>query len=81
MKQLKKHAQQFFLGILIDDKLNWKDHTELNLVRNKISSGLYAINSSKHILSLEHLKSLYYTLVHPHITYAHIWYNAMGLHI
>ena len=66
MKQLNKHAQQICVGILIDDKLNWKDHTEL--VRNKISSGLYAINSSKHILSLEHLKILYYTLVYPHIT-------------
>jgi hypothetical protein len=52
---------------MIDEKLNWKDH--IKYCKNKLSSGLYAINSSKHILSREHLRSLYYTLIHPHLTY------------
>ena len=56
-----------FLGIMIDDKLNW--HKHIDYCKNKISSGLYALNISKHILSLQHLKCLYHTLVHPHITY------------
>ena len=56
-----------FLGIMIDDKLNWNVH--IKHCKNKLSSGLYALNSSKHILSHEHLKSLYYTLIHSHLTY------------
>ena len=56
-----------FLGIIIDDKLSWNAH--IDYCKNKLSSGLYAINSAKHILSPKHLKSLYYTLKHPHLTY------------
>ena len=56
-----------FLGIIIDDKLSWNAH--IDYCKNKLSSGLYAINSAKHILSPKHLKSLYYTLIHPHLTY------------
>ena len=56
-----------FFGIIIDDKLSWNAH--IYYCKNKLSSGLYAINSAKHILSPKHLKSLYYTLIHPHLTY------------
>ena len=35
---VEKTCTAKLLGILIDDKLNWKDHT--TLVQNKISSGL-----------------------------------------
>ena len=51
-----------FLGINIDKQLNWRDHT--HFVKNKLSSGLYLLNSAKHLLTSEHLKSLYYTLLH-----------------
>ena len=43
-----------FLGINIDNKLNWRDHT--HFVKNKLSSGLYLLNSAKHLLTSEHLK-------------------------
>ena len=58
-----------FLGIIIDDKLSWNAHIHVYYCKNKLSSGLHAINSAKHILSPKHLKSLYYTLIHPHLTY------------
>ena len=35
-----------FLG-MIDDKLSWEVH--LNYTKNKMSSGLYALNKSKHV--------------------------------
>ena len=56
-----------FLGINIDKKLNWRDHT--HFVKNKLSSGLYLLNSAKHLLTSEYLKSLYYTILHPYLTY------------
>jgi len=56
-----------FLGINLDNKLDWHVHT--NYVKNKLSSGLYLLNSAKNILRTEHLKMLYYTLLHPYLTY------------
>ena len=42
----------------------------------KISSGLYAINSAKHTLSNENLKILYYSLIHPYLLYGiTLWGN------
>ena len=51
-----------FLGIHIDSRLHWH-------VKKKISSGLYALNSSKHILQESHMKTLYHSLVQAHLIY------------
>ena len=56
-----------FLGILIDEELRWKDHIEH--CRKKICSGIYALNSSKKCLTTSNLKMLYYSLIHPYLTY------------
>jgi len=56
-----------FLGIHIDSKLQWHEH--IKHVKKKMSSGLYALNSSKHILQQSHMKTLYYSLVHPYLNY------------
>jgi hypothetical protein len=41
-----------------------------------MSSGSFAINSSKRILSIENLKLLYYSLVHSHLNYGTILWGA-----
>ena len=56
-----------FLGMIIDHKINWQDH--INHTKNKISSGLYALNKSKHVLEKHHLKTLYHSLIHPYLSY------------
>ena len=56
-----------FLGMYIDSKLEWHDH--IKYVRNKISSSLYAMRKVKHILTTNHLLTLYYSLVYPYIDY------------
>ena len=56
-----------FLGMIIDDKLNWQDH--ISHTKNKMSSGLYALNKSKHVLGKNHLKTLYHSLIHPYLSY------------
>jgi hypothetical protein len=69
-----------FLGIIIDDCLNWSEH--INFTRKKISSGLYALNASKHILPQQHLKTLYYTLIHPYLNYGTLlWASSAKTHI
>ena len=64
-----------FLGILIDDKLEWKDQTQA--CKNKITSAIYAIKKTKHILSQHLLRTIYYSLVYPHLTYGvSLWGSA-----
>jgi len=55
------------LGMIIDEKLTWREY--INYCCNKMSSGLYAINSSKHLLTKEQLKTLYYILISTIVSY------------
>jgi len=61
-----------FLGVLIDPDLTFKHH--ITHLSNNISKGLYFIRSARNYLSPFCLQSLYYTLIHSHLTYApQIW--------
>lgn len=63
-----------FLGIFIDDKLDWTDH--IQHVVKKVASGVYALNAAKNILNVASLKTLYYSLVHPYLNYGTmLWGN------
>ena len=64
-----------FLGMTIDSLLNWHNH--IGTIVNRLRSSNYILNRLKHLLPITSLKSLYYSLVHPHITYGIIhWGNA-----
>ena len=56
-----------FLGIIIDQKLDW--HAHLAHISNKVSRALYILHKIKHILPRQHLLTVYYSLIHPHIDY------------
>jgi len=61
-----------FLGVLFDHDLSFKPH--INHVNSQVSKGLYFLRSAKNILSPFCLLSIYYTLIHSHLTYAlQIW--------
>ena len=69
-----------FLGIYIDEHLTWESH--IKYCMKKISSGTYAINMSKHVLSRSHLLLLYYSLVQPYLQYGIVlWGNAYQKHL
>ena len=64
-----------FVGISIDELLNWNQH--INNVNNKISSALYALNQVKKILPMKTLKTIYNSILQPHLQYSVItWGNA-----
>ena len=63
-----------FLGIYIDSKLDWHDH--IKFIKNKLSSGNYAINRIKHLLSHKHLITLYYSLIYPYLDYGIILWGS-----
>ena len=60
-----------FLGIIIDEKLNWKDH--ILYISNKISKATGVIIKAR-MLGKKALLSLYYSLVYPYLTYCcQVW--------
>ena len=59
-----------FLGITIDDKLTWNHH--INSITTRASHAIGTIYRVKHHLPHHTLKSLYNTLVLPHISYCNI---------
>jgi hypothetical protein len=56
-----------FLGINIDEKLDW--HEQIQSCKNKISKTLYCLRSIKNTLPKRHLRTLYQTLIQPHLEY------------
>ena len=61
-----------FLGIIIDNKLNWKKH--ISYITGKVSRGVGMIIKARNYLNRDGLRCLYYSLVYPYFTYCnHIW--------
>jgi hypothetical protein len=58
------------LGIHFDEHLSFNNH--VNYLCNKLSRSIYCINQAKNFLTLPALKSLYFALVHSHLTYCPI---------
>ena len=75
----RKHCVKF-LGMYIDDNLNWQEH--INICKSKLSSALYVINKTKRLLNKRCLKTIYYSLVFPHLTYGIIlWGSTYDSHL
>ena len=60
-----------FLGVIIDDKLNWKAH--ISYISGKIFRAIGVISKARN-LGKEALLSLYYTLIFPYLTFCNqVW--------
>ena len=71
---LKREYKTKYLGVVIDCLLNWRDH--VSHVSKKIKRNIGAISKVRHFVNLKILKSLYYALVYPYLTYCLItWGN------
>ena len=67
-----------FLGINLDENLSWKQH--IDIISTKISKAIHVINRVKHILPMNALKTLYYSLVQSHLNYGLlIWGNSFSI--
>jgi hypothetical protein len=64
-----------FVGIHLDEFLTWEHH--INHVINKISSSNFALNQIKKIIPMNIRKTVYNSLVKPHLEYSIIaWGNS-----
>ena len=69
-----------FLGIIFNDKLNWKSH--INYICKKVSRNVGLINHIKHSLNRKALFILYYSLIYPYLSYANaLWGNTYATHL
>ena len=67
------------LGITIDDKLKWNEHTRV--INQRIVRALFAINKVKMCLPKSQLRMLYHAIVYPHLTYGiTLWGSAPEIH-
>ena len=57
-----------YLGVFLDEKLSWKKNIAYVCSRIAWNTGIFA--KLRHYMSLAQLKQLYYSLVHPYISYA-----------
>ena len=63
-----------FLGLLVDDTLNWDKH--INQIASKLSTASYAVWTLTPLLSLNALKMLYFSYAHSIISYSIIFCGA-----
>ena len=64
-----------YLGVIVDRHLMWKDH--ILTISKKISRGIGIMYRLRPYVSLDVLKSLYYSLIYSHIAYAiEVWGSA-----
>lgn len=69
-----------FLGIYIDDKLTWKD--QIDYLCSKISSSLYVLVRLAQYLNFESLRTIYFGLVYPFLSYGIVlWGGASSVHL
>ena len=66
-----------FLGVLLDDNLLWKEHT--NYLKNKIAKNIELIYRTKSFLEKESLLALYYSLIHSHLNCANLAWGSTYL--
>ena len=69
-----------FLGVIIDNKLSWKDH--IAYISGKIARGIGIILKARKYLLKESLISLYYSFIYPYMIYCnHVWGLACKTHL
>ena len=69
-----------FLGIIIDENLNWKPH--IQLVKSKLSKTLSIIYKASKLINYEGMVTLYWSLFLPYLTYCcEIWGNTYATNV
>ena len=74
-KDIAEVTSSKFLGVIIDNKLNWRD--PVSFVCRTVARGLGVIIKARKILQKGCLISLYYSFIHPYLIYCNqIWGSA-----
>ena len=79
-QSLSRKNNVLYLGMVLDDKLKFNEHTKR--ISTKISKSVGIINRIKNIVPFPVLKNLYYTLIYPYLYYCLlIWGSSYQQHL
>ena len=68
------------LGVLIDEKLSWTDHTKS--IKMKITKGTGILKKGKKYINLSTLVTLYHSFIYPYLTYcSEVWGGAGDVYL
>ena len=77
---LEEKQSVTFLGVIIDNKLLWKDH--IKLVCSKISKSIGILCYLRHVYPLHILRMLYMSLIFSYLNYCNlVWGSACDSHL
>ena len=69
---LKRVTDTTFLGMIINEKLNWSDHCDALV--SKLNKGNFVISRAVGCLGKSHVRKVYYAHFHSHLSYGiEIW--------
>ena len=64
-----------FLGLLLDDSLNWKAH--VNYITQKLAKSIGILTQARKVFDRKTLIQLYYSFIYPYINYCNLaWGNS-----
>ena len=66
---IKRVHMARYLGIIIDDKMSWKDHIDYISLKIKQNIGMVHVKKVRRDVPAQCLISLYRTLIEPYIRY------------
>ena len=67
-----------FLGLILDNKLNWKSHALY--LSSKISKSIGILSLARKFLNQKTLLQLYYSFIYPYLLYSNLaWGNASDI--
>ena len=70
--EISRVKETKFLGLLVDEKLTWKNH--IDYISKKISKGIGILTKARPFINIITCKTLYYSFIYPYLLYCnHIW--------
>ena len=68
--EIERSSSIKFIGVLVDEHLNWKDH--INIIKNKHCKSLVLLYKDKQFLKAKVRKSLYFLFIDSYLTYGNV---------
>ena len=65
-----------FLGVFLDDTLNWKHH--IANMHSKLTANKHLIRVNKSLLTIDALRKIYFAHIHSHLSYCLITWGPMA---
>ena len=78
--RIEEVRQTKFLGVILDNKLNW--HSHCDYICSKMSKGIGILNKARKVFNEAMMLSLYNSSILPYVSYCiHVWGRAYDTHL